>query len=187
MQVHCDQGLQCVHSDIGYGFQHPGTSENDFRSAFFEDHVIILVILQLPYHSELNCMPININRPRTPKFSINLILGCHLNLLLLRKYQDRIFIQQFVITFSSGSKQIWHSRRYYTTMIYDIFLIGADQWKWIAQRENLLYEHLQHPYIRHAISLHQRRMYPVADLFFFNTIHHPQILFDTRLTALSVD
>ncbi|KAL5733027.1 hypothetical protein ACOSQ2_032719 [Xanthoceras sorbifolium] len=33
MQQHCDQGLQYVHWNSGYGFQNPGSSENDFRSA----------------------------------------------------------------------------------------------------------------------------------------------------------
>ncbi|KAK0592447.1 hypothetical protein LWI29_019317 [Acer saccharum] len=33
MQLHCDQGLQYVHWNSSSAFQHPGTSENDFRSA----------------------------------------------------------------------------------------------------------------------------------------------------------
>ncbi|KAK4835199.1 hypothetical protein QYF36_006688 [Acer negundo] len=33
MQLHCEQGLQYVHWNSSSAFQHPGTSENDFRSA----------------------------------------------------------------------------------------------------------------------------------------------------------
>lgn len=32
MQLHCDQGLQYIHINAGYGFQHPGISEHDFSS-----------------------------------------------------------------------------------------------------------------------------------------------------------